>query len=114
MSLLRKGTITADGSVVIPLKNIRGVRNVYTVHLYNSFGGGTLTAYTNPTGATSAAAGTGADVQITDSAGSPISKTSAASFNFECNSDSVNPTVLKLKLAGSSSPALNYTVNSAG
>lgn len=105
--------LTADGNIIIPLFNVKGVRSVYTVHIYGTFGGGTVTAFTNPAGAASAAAATTNDVAILDVSGAAISKTAKASFDFECNSDPISPTVLKIVLAGSTSPALTVRVDNA-
>jgi len=101
----------ADGSIVIPLYNTPGYRNIYTVHLYGGFGGGTVTAFTNPAGVASAKSATTNDVAILDATGTAISKTVKASFDFECNSDNKNPVALKLVLTGSTSPSLIVRVD---
>lgn len=103
---------SADGSIVIPLMNTPGYRNVYTVHLYGPFGGGTVTVFTNPAGVASAKAATTNDIAINDASGTAISKTAKASFDFECNSDNTQPIALKFVLAGSTSPALIIRVDS--
>lgn len=104
--------LAADGSIVIPLRNTPGYRNVYTVHAYGTFGGGTLTAFTNPAGVASAIGATTNDIAINDATGTPISKTAKASFDFECNSDNTSPVALKFVLTGSTAPALIIRVDS--
>jgi hypothetical protein len=103
-------SLTADGNAYVTLKNTRGNRNIYTVHLTGTFGSGTITAFTNPEGKLAAAAGTTYDVAILDSTGSPISKTSNSAFNFECDSDEQSPTILKLILVGATNPNIKIKV----
>lgn len=103
--------LIADGSIIIPLANTFGSDSFYTVQVTSSFGGGTLTAFTNPKGIAEAKKETTYDIPITDSSGVAISKTSAFSFRFGCDSDSLNPNVLKLILTGSTSPTLYVRVD---
>lgn len=103
--------LTADGNIIIPLLNTPGYRNVYTVQVYGTFGGGTVTAFTNPAGVASAKAATTNDIAILDASGTAISKTTKASFDFECNSDNLSPVAFKLVLAGSTNPALTVRVD---
>ncbi len=111
MARIYSTALTASGNAYITLENTRGNRNIYTVHLYGSFGGGTVTAFTNPAGLTSAQGGTTDDIAILDASGTAISKTSKASFDFECNSDPVHPIILKFVLAGATSPSLTVRVD---
>ncbi len=103
--------LSADGSIIIALRNTAGYRNVYTVHIYGTFGGGTVTAFTNPAGVASAKAATTNDIAINDANGTPISKTAKDSFDFECNSDELNPVAFKLVLTGYTSPALTVRID---
>lgn len=105
-------TLTASGNAIITLTNIRGNLNHYTVHLYGGFGGGTVTAFTNPAGVADATGGTTNDIAILDATGVAISKTAKASFNFECNSDPIRPVVLKIILSGATNPTLTVRVDS--
>lgn len=111
MAKIYEETLIADGNAIITLNNLRGNLNHYTVSLYGGFGGGTVTAFTNPAGTASAEGGTTNDIAILDSAGVAISKTSKASFNFECNSDPIAPQVLKIILTGATNPTLTVRVD---
>lgn len=110
MAVIWNSTITASGNTIMNLNNTRGVRNIYTVHATGTFGGGTLTLFTNPEGSVAAAAGTTYDVALLDALGNPISYTSNGAFDFECNSDPEHPTVLKVILTGATSPSLKLKV----
>lgn len=110
MAAIYNETISANGDVVLDLRNTRGNRNIYTVHLTGTFGSGTVTAWTNPEGSAAALAATTYDVALLDGSGVAISKTSKAAFNFECNSDPQNPTVLKLTLSGATNPSIKVKV----
>ncbi len=101
---------TASGTIVVPLVNSNKSDNYYTVHLVGNFGGGTVTAFTNPLGAVEAKATTTYDVALLDAAGLAISKTANAAFRFGCDSDVNTPSVLKLILSGATSPNLIVTV----
>lgn len=111
MAKVWNATLTASGNSIMPLFNHRGTRNIYTVSLYGGFGGGTLTAFTNPAGVASATGGTTNDIAILDSIGVAISKTAKATFNFECNSDPQNPQALKFVLSGATNPSLTIRVD---
>jgi len=112
MARIYNTTLTADGNAIISLKNKRkDTREIYTVHVYGTFGGGTVTAFTNPAGAASAAAGTTNDISIKNAYGTDISSTVKFSFDFECNSDPTNPIALKFVLAGATSPSLTIRVD---
>ena len=111
MARIWNETLTASGNSILALLNHRSTRNTYTVHVYGTFGGGTLTAFTNPAGKVSAAAATTNDIAILDSVGAAISKTAKASFEFNCNSDPQNPVALKFVLAGATSPSLTIRVD---
>lgn len=107
-------TLTANGSLFFTLENnSNGQRNIYTVHVCGTFGSGTVTAFTNPVSLLDSAGSATYDVAILDSAGDAISLTSNGSFNFECNSDSVQPTTLRIKIAGATSPSVQVIVNRA-
>lgn len=109
MARLAYETLTASGNKIITLSNTRGCRNIYTVQIFGTFGGGTVTAFTN--GAGTAASGTTDDIAITNSSGSAVSLTSKGSFDFECNSDQTHPNVLKIVLAGATNPSLIIRVD---
>ena len=101
---------TDNGSIIIPLINGILTDNYYTVHMVGNFGSGTITAFTNPLGSQVAKQSTTYDVAILDSTGTAISKTANAAFRFGCDSDVNTPTVLKLVLAGATSPNVIITV----
>lgn len=109
MARIEYETLTASGNKIITLNNIRGKRNIYTVQVFGTFGGGTVTAFIN--GAGTAGSGTTDDIAILDAEGTPISKTTKSAFDFECNSDSVHPNTLKIILAGATSPSLTIRVD---
>ncbi len=111
MARIEYETLSASGNVIIKLSNIRGKRNVYTVQLFGTFGGGTVTAFINGAGRTSVAGGTTDDIAILDAEGTAISKTAKSAFDFECNSDPTNPNFLKIVLSGATSPALVIRVD---
>jgi len=111
MARIWDATLTANGNSIVNLTNHRGVRNIYTVHIYSTFGGGTVTVFTNPAGAADAAGGTTNDIAVLDSGGTAISKTAKASFDFECNSDPQHPIALKFVLAGATNPSLKIRVD---
>lgn len=103
--------LTADGNIVIPLNISSQVRNIFTVQIYGNFGGGTVTAFTNPEGVADAKAGTTNDIAIKDSQNNAISTTAAIFFNFECNSDDVTPVALKIVLTGATNPNVKLRVD---
>lgn len=109
MARLAFTTLTSNGNTIVTLTNTRGNRNIYTVQIFGTFGGGTVTAFTN--GNQTAAAGTTDDIAILTSAGTPVSFTSKGSFDFQCNSDGIRPNVLKIVLAGATSPSLTIRVD---
>ncbi len=111
MARIWNATLTASGNSIVNLTNHRGCRNIYTVHIYGTFGSGTVTVFTNPEGAVDAAAGTTNDIAVLDSGGTAISKTAKASFDFECNSDPENPIALKFILSGATNPSLRIRVD---
>lgn len=111
MARIWNETLTASGNSICSLANTRGNRNIYTCHVYGTFGGGTVTVFTNPAGVASAAAGTTNDIAILDATGTAISKTTKFSFDFECNSDPINPIALKFILAGATNPSLTIRVD---
>lgn len=109
MARLAQTTLTASGNTIITLSNERGNRNIYTVQIWGTFGGGTVTAFTN--GAGTAGSGTTDDIAIQNAAGVAISLTSKGSFDFECNSDPMHPNVLKIILTGATNPSLVVRVD---
>lgn len=111
MAKIYNPTLTESGNAILNLKNHRGTRNIYTVHIYGNFGGGTVTVFTNPAGSVSAAAGTTNDIALLDTLGVAISRTVKSSFDFECNSDPQNPIALKFILTGATTPSLTIRVD---
>lgn len=112
MAIIVYETLTGNtlNTKAFSLRNTRGNRNVYTVHVSGTFGGGTITVFTNSQGEAGAKAATTHDVAILNSAGLAVSYTSNGSFDFECNSDPEHPTALKVVLAGATSPSIILTV----
>lgn len=103
MALIRSTTITAAGSTTIQLFNKRGKdRNIYSVALSGTFGGGTVTAFLRCDGANT--------IAIKDNSGVAISLTAADVFNFEMNSDATNPVALIITLTGGSAQSINLRV----
>ena len=103
MALKHKETITANGSVTLRLKNIRSNRNIYSVFVGGTFGGGTITALLS-----------GDDtnyVAIKDASGDDVSFTEGGIFNFEVLSDSLQQVMkLRITLAAATSPDINLRV----
>ena len=103
MAKIFSTTVTGDGDTTIPLKNVRGKdRHIYTVYLSGGFGSGTVTAFINADGTN--------DIAIKDAAGVAISLTDDGQFNFEANSDPVDPVKLVITVAGSTNPTINVKV----
>jgi len=102
MARIFNTTITANGDTTIPLKNIRDNRSIYSVYLSGGFGGGTVTAFINADGTN--------DIAITDAAGVAISLTDDGMFNFEANSDPIDPVKLIITTAGATTPTINAKI----
>lgn len=103
MSLINSTTITAAGSTLISLPNKRGKdRNIYSVALSGTFGGGTVTAFLRCDGTN--------NIAIKDNSGVAISLTAGDVFNFEMNSDAMNPVYLVITLTGGSAQSINLRV----
>ncbi len=103
MALKNSSTLTADGSVTFPLSNIRSNRNIYSVFVGGTFGGGTITALLS-----------GDDtnyVAIKDASGDAVSFTEGGIFNFEVLSDSTKQVMkLRITLATATAPAINLRI----
>lgn len=96
-------TITADGSEINNLKNLRtDKRNVYSVYVSGTFGGGTVTAFLQADGTN--------NIAILDAGGNAVSLTADGMFNFEAQSDENYPVKLVITLAGATSPSINLNV----
>jgi len=123
MSKIFNATLRNNEVLVIPLKNTKprrgvlkhqvGKANEYTVHVTGGFGGGTVTAFTNPQGVEAAKAGTTHDVAIRDTLDVAVSLSAARVFNFRCNSDDADPVVLKLVHAGGTGGTVHVRVDNA-
>lgn len=103
MARIYTTTITAAGDTTIPLFNKRGKdRNIYTVGISGTFGGGTVTVFLITDGTNK--------IAMRDNTGAAISLTSAGVFNFEANSDPINEVSLVVTLTGGSAQSINLRV----
>jgi hypothetical protein len=102
MALISTLTLTDNGTVSMKCKNNRvGASSTYTVIIYGTFGGGTITTKVSADGVTY--------VNMIDD-GSTVTFTSGAGENFQINSDENQPVYLGFTLAGATAPSITIKI----